>query len=95
MNDDLTVLLIESINKNPDLNPTLKLDLIKRTMSDCQEKRIGKIIVDAIEKVDKANKLINTPIKRGRGRPRKTENQERMLKISRDADLADGRINHE
>ena len=95
MNDDLTVLLIQSINLNPNLDAALKLDLIKKTMSDCQEKRIGKIIVDAIEKVDKANKLINIPIKRGRGRPRKTENQERMLKISRDADIADGRRNHE
>lgn len=85
MNDDFTVLLIQSINLNPTLNATTKLDLIKKTMSDCQEKRIGKIIVDAI----------NGEEKRKRGRPRKTENQERMLRLSRDADLADGRRNHE
>lgn len=88
MNDDQTIILIESINLNPNLSATQKLDLVRKTMSDCREKQIGKIIVEAIQGV---------PKKRGRGRPRKelSENAKKMIKISRDADMADGRVNHE
>ena len=90
MNDELTCILIESINLNPNLTPTQKLDLVRKTMSDCKDKQIGKIITDAIKQ-----KAI--PAKRGRGRPRKqlSENAQKMVKISREADLADGRIKHE
>ena len=92
MNDELTLILIESINLNPNLTPTQKLDLVRKTMSDCQEKKIGKIIVDAIKK----NKQENVMPKRGRGRPRKlSPNAQKMIQNSRDADLADGRIRYE
>ncbi len=88
MNDELTIILIESINLNPNLTPTQKLDLVRKTMSDCQEKKIGKIITDAIKKQEMP--------KRKRGRPRKelSDNAKKMIQISRGADLADGRISH-
>lgn len=89
MNDDQTIILIESINLNPNLSATQKLDLVRKTMSDCREKQIGKIIVDAIQGAE-------PKIKRKRGRPRKiSENAQKMIRISREADLADGRVNHE
>ena len=82
MKDDQAVLLVECINKNPDMNPTQKLELIGQTLRDCQQKKIGKIVMDAIQK-----KSDNTP-KKKRGRPRKenirTENQTRMIKIAQE-----------
>lgn len=100
MNDDQTIILIESINLNPNLSPTQKLDLVRKTMSDCREKQIGKIIVDAISKKRgpyKKKTIGDVEEKRGRGRPRKelSVNAQKMIQISRDADLADGRIRHE
>ena len=84
MNDDLTVILIESINLNPVLTPERKLELIAQTMKDCKQKKIGKIITDAIES--------RSTKKRGRGRPKKestikrerTENEERMIQIAKE-----------
>lgn len=89
LNDDQTVILIESINLNPNLTATQKLDLVRKTMTDCREKQIGKIIVDAIQK--------ESIPKRKRGRPRKelSENAKKMILISKEADLADGRVTHE
>lgn len=95
MNDEQTVILIESINLNPNLSATQKLDLVRKTMSDCREKQIGKILVEAVKKVEKTHKLINTPIKRGRGRPRKlSPNAQRMIYTSREIDRNNG-VGHE
>ena len=72
MKDELTVLLIESVNQNAKIDSALKIELVSGILRDCKEKKIGKIIVEAIEK-------------RGRGRPRKmTPNQENMIKIARE-----------
>ena len=86
MNDEQTIILIESINLNPNLSATQKLDLVRKTISDCREKQIGKIIVDAIQGTPK--------VKRGRGRPRLSENAKKMIKTSREIDEANG-VSHE
>ena len=88
MNDEQTIILIESINLNPNLSATQKLDLVRKTMSDCREKQIGKIIVEAIQGQDKP--------KRKRGRPRKelSDNAKKMIKTSRMIDEANG-VKHE
>jgi hypothetical protein len=87
MKDEQTITLVESINLNPNLDASAKLDLIKKTMSECREKQIGKILIEAIEKKGKklAEKIdkkpgafgsLLVPAKRGRGRPRKDEKKE-------------------
>lgn len=95
MKDDLTVVLIESINLNPKLAPSEKLELVSQTLRDCKQKKIGKIVMDAIEnrktpkKVDGFN---NEVVKRGRGRPKKqstinrerTENEKAMIKVAQE-----------
>lgn len=85
MKDEQTLTLVESINLNPNLDACAKLDLIKKTMSDCREKQVGAILIEAIEKKEKSIKKkkeeyhklqqksleYETPKKRGRGRPKK------------------------
>ena len=74
MNDEQTVILIESINMNPNLDASQKLELVAKTMMDCKQKKIGKIITDAIERKQYYPEgPLKAPKKRGRGRPRKTE----------------------
>ena len=95
MNDDQTIILIESINLNPNLSASQKLDLVRKTMSDCREKQIGKIIVDAIQKRGpyKKKEIVDvTPVKRGRGRPRKelSDNAKNMILHSRNIDRENG-----
>ena len=93
MKDEQTILVIQSINLNDNLSPGQKLELTSLTMKDCQQKKIGKIITDAIKKQPKSKLYypegplkkqetkdeIVTPVKRGRGRPRKTENQKALV----------------
>ena len=97
MKDDLTVILIESINLNPKLAPSEKLELTAQTLRDCKQKKIGKIVMDAIE--SKKNKVSlnsdgfeNQTVKRGRGRPKgvknhsrkRTENEKAMIKVAQE-----------
>lgn len=92
MKDEQTITLVESINLNPNLDACAKLDLIKKTMSDCREKQVGAILIEAIgkqekkikkkqkaeyKKREKASLESETPKKRGRGRPKKAETIER------------------
>ena len=86
MKDEQTIILVESINCNPNLDACTKLDLIKKTMSDCREKQVGAILIEAIgkqekkikkkqkaeyKKREKASLESEIPVKRGRGRPKK------------------------
>ena len=64
MKDELTCLLIESVNINPHLMPHEKIELISMTLKYCQQVKIGKTITDAIEKTEKARKAINKPRKK-------------------------------
>lgn len=94
MKDEQTIILVESINCNPNLDACTKLDLIKKTMSDCREKQVGAILIEAIgkqerkikkkqkaeyEKREKESLESEIPIKRGRGRPRKIKVDENMV----------------
>ena len=47
------MILIESINLNPNLSVKEKLDLVRKTMDDCREKQIGKLLIETIEKKTK------------------------------------------
>ena len=87
MKDDLTVVLIESINLNPKLAPSEKLELVSQTLRDCKQKKIGKIVMDAIESKKPRTSWDGfegdvVPAKKKRGRPRKrTENEMAMIKV--------------
>lgn len=100
MNDENTIIVIESINLNSKLDAGLKLDLIRETMLDTREKQVGKILMDVIQKpVKKKYPLLdegfpNPPKKRGRGRPRKdekrelSENAKKMIKSAGNGDAS-------
>jgi len=93
MKDDFTVLLIDSINRNDTLNPAEKLELVSQTLRDCKQKKIGKIVLDAIES--------KNTIPKKRGRPRKaksmdgfegdvhkrTPNQEKLLQREKELEV--------
>ena len=82
MKDELTCLLIESVNINPHLMPHEKIELISMTLKYCQQVKIGKTITDAIER--KANKK---PVKKERKKSehsaefiaKRSPQQEKML----------------
>ena len=91
MKDDLTVVLIESINLNPKLAPSEKLELVSQTLRDCKQKKIGKIVMDAIESRKTSPKKWDgfegdmVPAKKKRGRPRKrTDNEKAMIKVAQE-----------
>lgn len=85
MNEQEQLLIIESINLNPNLNAVQKLDLVQKTLKDCKAKQIGKIVMDQVIKVRKAQKKITEPPKKTRGRPKgvknkpKTTNQQALI----------------
>lgn len=93
MKDELTLILVESINLNPNIDPTMKIDLIENTLKNCKQKKIGKIIMDAVE--GKAKPEMQGP-KRKRGRPLgvpnrpRTENELRSIKNAKIADREKG-----
>jgi len=82
LKDEQTILVIQSINQNDSLTPETKLDLTAKIMKDCQQKKIGEIIMDAVTKKDAfyPDGPLKKPVKRGRGRPKKTENQIALTK---------------
>lgn len=77
MKDEQTILVIQSINKDDSLTPELKLELTAKIMSDCQQKKIGKIITDAIQKKKKSKVYYpDGPLKKPkRGRPKGSKNK--------------------
>ena len=81
MNDDLTVILIESINANPNIDATKKIELVEYTIRNCKEKKIGKIIMDAVK--SKRGRPKGVKNKRKEILPR-TENQMKMIQIAKE-----------
>ena len=49
MKDEQTLLIMASINSDSSLDAETKLELIAKLMMDCKQKKIGKIITDAIK----------------------------------------------
>ncbi len=95
MKDDLTVSLIDSINLNPNITPAEKLELVAQTLRDCKQKKIGKIVMDAIEnKAKKDGFYPDGPLKRKTRKKTEhsaeflakkelTENQKNLLKVTK------------
>jgi uncharacterized membrane-anchored protein YjiN (DUF445 family) len=87
MQDEQTLILVESIQLNPNLDASKKLELVSQTLRDCQQKKIGKIITDAIERktTKKAGFYPDGPLKKVRKKSEHSEEYKLKKNLSNHA----------
>ena len=70
--------IIDCIRNNDSYTTNRTVELIDKVMRDCKAKEVGELLIKTLNKKEKE---LEIPKKRGRGRPRKelTENQKKMV----------------